>query len=84
MGAWPGGQLEGHVGPGREGASGWRPHPSPLAPKQLVALCQVPLATLPGSLGSKPISPLCRHPCPRPGFHRLLWRLSVSLPTLPG
>lgn len=84
MGAWPGEQLEAHVGPGGEGASGW-PHPFPLAPKQLLCarypwqLCQAPRAPRPSSP-----SAATRHPCPRPGFHRLLWRLSVSLPTRPG
>lgn len=74
-GAWPGGWLEGHVGPGGKGASGW-PHPFPLAP-EAVPLCQVPLATMPGSLGSSPSSSspsaATQHPCPGPGFHRLPW-----------
>lgn len=54
MEAWPGGQLEGHVGPGGEGASGW-PHPFPLAPEQLLCarypwqLCQAPRAPSPSS-----------------------------------
>lgn len=33
---------------------------------QAVALCQVPLATLPGSLGSMPILPLCSNQAPLP------------------
>lgn len=82
-----GGQrLEGHMGPGSGRAIGW-PHPFHLA-CQTVPLCTVPLAPVPGSLGCRPslCLPLCsyQHPCRRPGFHGLLWWLSVSLPTLPG
>lgn len=80
-GAWRwGGRVAGRA----RGASGWS-HLFPLAP-QAVPLCQVPLATLPGSLDSSPspssLSAGTRHPRPRPGFHRLLW-VAVSVSTHP-
>lgn len=53
------------MGPGGEGASG-QPHPFPLA-LQTVLLCQVPLETLPGSLGcGQAHLPLCSHTVPLP------------------
>lgn len=58
MGAWPGGWLEGHVGPGGKGANGW-PHPFPLArSSSFVPGTPGNYAKLPG-LQSKLIFPLC-------------------------
>ena len=86
-GRWGGrGRWEGHVGPGGEGASG-QPHPCPLA-HQTAPLCQAPLETLPGSLGSgpNPSSPLQPRGTPAPGLAFTGCRewLSASLPALPG
>lgn len=80
------GRREGHMGPGGEGASG-QPHPCPLA-HQTVPLCQVPLETLPDSLGCgpNPSSTLQPHSTPAPGlaFTGRRGRLSASLPALLG
>lgn len=74
------------MGPGGEGASG-QPHPCPLA-HQTAPLCQVPLETLPDSLGCgpNPSSTLQPHGTPAPGlaFTGCRGRLSASLPALLG
>lgn len=63
MEAWPGGQLEGHVGPGGGGASGW-PHPSLWLPSSHF----VPgtLGTSARLLGLQAHLPLCSNKVPLP------------------